>query len=218
MEAPFGRRKRPRARKFASGLRVPDALDVEMLDTQMEMTSALMFAVEWKEHQLHVVSHCARVSLTATWLAQQAGIAGDTFHDLQYAARMHEVGMIAVPTELLRKPGPLTAEELERIRSQARIGAEVARTMRRPLAGVIIENQYTDYEALRRRFAAGSTEFLLTGILRVADVFDALTTPRPYQRPVPESRGLEILRAGAGTKFHPDAVQTLLRGWSASAS
>lgn len=210
MEGPSDRRKRPRARKPASGIRIPDALDVELLDTQMEMTSALMFAVEWREHRLHVVSHCARVSLAAARLAGEVGVAGDALYDLQYAARLHEVGMIGVPAELVRRRGPLTDEERERIEAQARIGAEVARTMRRSLAAVLIENQYADHQEVQRRFRAGSSECLLTGILRVADVFDTLTAPRPYHRPVPEGRALEILREGAGTRFHPEVVEALL--------
>lgn len=210
MSSPLTRRRRPRATKRASDFRAPDALDVEILETQMEMTSALMYSVELREHQLQVVSHCARVAMTARWLAEQAGVRGDDLYDVQYAARMHEVGMVAVPAKLVRKKGPLAPDELERIRAQAQIGAEVARSMRRPLAALMIEHQYTDYETLVRRFARDSREFLLIGILRVADVFDAMMRPRPYQTPLPEHRRLEILRAGAGTKFHPGAVEALL--------
>lgn len=212
----FGRRRRPRASKHVDvpdELEAPDELDVELLDTQMEMTSSLMFSVEMKEHQLGIVSHCARVSLTAGWLARQVGVQGDAFHDVQFAARMHEVGMISVPPVLLRKRGALTPDELERIRSQARIGAEIARTLRRPLAALLIEHQYTDYAELETLVSPRSREFLLVGLLRVADVFDAMTTPRPYQNALPEQRRIEILRAGAGTKFHPRAVEALLHGW-----
>lgn len=210
MSSPLNRRRRPRATKRASEFRVPDALDVEILDTQMEMANSLMYCVEMREHQFQVVSHCARVAMTARWLAQQVGIVGDDLYDVQFAARMHEVGMIAVPARLVRKKGPLTPEELECVRSQARVGAEIARTLRRPRAALMIEHQYTDYDTLDRTFPRGSPEFLLIGILRVADVFDAMRRPRPYQGPIPESRRLEILRAGAGTKFHPDAVAALL--------
>ncbi|HEX2190827.1 MAG TPA: HD domain-containing phosphohydrolase [Longimicrobiaceae bacterium] len=210
MSSPLSRRRRPRASKRASDFRAPDALDVEIMETQMEMSSALMCCVETREHQLQTVSHCARVAMTARWLAQQVGVRGEDLYDVQYAARMHEVGMVGVPAKLVRKKGPLTPDELERIRSQARTGAEVARAMRRPLAALMIEHQYTDYDTLVRQFARDSKEFLLIGILRVADVFDAMMRPRPYQSPLPEDRRLEIIRAGAGTKFHPAAVEALL--------
>ena len=210
MSSPLSSRRRPRATKHASDFRVPDALDVEILDTQMEMSSALMYCVEMREHQFQIVSHCARVAMTARWLAQQAGVRGDQLADVQFAARMHEIGMVTVPAKLVKKKGPLTTEELARIRSQARIGAEIARTMQRPLAALMIEHQYTDYDTLERKFSRDSLEFLLIGILRVADVFDAMMRPRPYQSPLPENRRLEIIRAGAGTKFHPEAVEALL--------
>lgn len=210
MSSPLGGRRRVWATKRASDFRAPDALDVEVLDTQMEMSSALMYAVEMREHQMHTVSHSARVAMTARWLAEEVGVRGDDLYDVQYAARMHEVGMIAVPAKLVRKKGPLTPQELARIRAQARIGAEIARTMRRPLAALMIEHQYTDYQTLERKFSRGSREFLLIGILRVADVFDAMQRPRPYQSALPEDRRMEILRAGSGTKFHPDAVEALI--------
>lgn len=210
MRSPLSRRRRPRATKRASDFRTPDALDVEILDTQMEMSSSLMYCVEMREHQLQTVSHCARVAMTARWLAQQAGVRGDDLYDVQFASRMHEVGMITVPAKLVRKKGPLTQAELDRIRAQARVGAEIARTMQRPLAALMIEHQYTDYQSLERKFSRDSLEFLLIGILRVADVFDAMMRPRPYQSPLPENRRLEIIRAGAGTKFHPGAVEALL--------
>lgn len=210
MSPPLSRRRRPRATKHASDFRVPDALDVEILDTQMEMANTLAYCVEMREDQFQTVSHCARVAMTARWLAQQAGIRGAQLEDVQFAARMHEIGMVAIPSRLVKKKGPLTPEELDRIRSQARIGAEIARTMQRPLAALMIEHQYTDYATLERRFSPDSLEFLLIGILRVADVFDAMMRPRPYQSPLPENRRLEILRDGAGTKFHPDAVEALL--------
>lgn len=210
MSTSLSRRRRPVANKRASDFRAPNALDVELLDTQMEISSALMYAVEMREYQFNVVSHCARVSLTATWLARQVGVRGDDLHDVQLAARMHEVGMITVSPKLVRKRGALTPEELDQIRAQARVGAEIARTMQRPLAALMIENQYTDYETLARRFSRDSREFLLIGILRVADVFDAMKRPRPYQSPLPEDRRLEILQAGSGTKFHPAAVEALL--------
>lgn len=170
-------------------------------------------AADDTEHRLHVVTHSARVALLAAWLARELGVDGDERDDLWHAARLHEVGMVSVPSKLVRRPAPLTRRELRRVRQQARVGAELARTMRRPLSALLIEHQYDDYETLKRRFPRGSDAFLLVGIFRVADVLDAMTAPRPYQQPVPEPRRLEVLREGAGSRFHPEAVRTLLSAW-----
>lgn len=165
------------------------------------------------DHRLHVVTHSARVALLASWLARELGVGDDRRDEVWYAARLHEVGMISVPSGLVGRPAPLTRGELRRVREQARVGAEMARSMGRPLSALLIEHQYDDYDTLRRTLPRGSDDALLAGIFRVADVLDAMTAPRPYQPPVPEGRRLEVLREGSGTRFHPEAVRALLGAW-----
>jgi putative two-component system response regulator len=189
----------------------PHGLERENIETQLEMASALNFAIEIRNPRLRFVEHCTRVTRLVDRLATEVGLDGDDFVALRYAAQLHEVGMIAVPPELIEKPESLSDDELERVRAQAWIGAEIVRATHGERTSRLIETQYTDFQELRRQHPDGSREILLAGILRVADVFDTMTHPRPYQQNLPGGRRSQVLMDGIGTKFHPVVVDTLFQ-------
>lgn len=186
-------------------------LERETQDTLLEMASVVHFALEVRNSKLRFAEHCTRVTRLVDRLATEAALDADDFVALRFAAQLHEVGMMAVPVELVEKMGPLTDEELQRVRAQAWIGAAMVRATHDGLTARLVAEQYTDFAELRRRYPERNREILLAGILRVADVFDAMTHPRPYQRNLPEGRHVEVLLEGVGTKFHPDAVDTLFQ-------
>ena len=113
-------------------------------------------------------------------------------------------------TKLYCPPTPLTTRELHQVRAHALIGAQLVRDLARPLAADVVEHQYADYAELRRSLGDGTPALLLAGIFRVADVMETVTTPRPYQPPMPVDRRAELLARGSGTAFHPDVVRALL--------
>lgn len=174
------------------------------------MATAVVFAMGVQDSQLSVMDHSARVALVAEWIAKRAGIHDADRYILQLAARLHELGMFAVPPELLHRPAPLSTEELETVRSQARMSAEVARLVHPPRVADLIENQYEDHRRLARGNRLEDRQLFLAGILRVADVYAAVTWPRPYQDPMPTEFRDELLQRGAGTQFHPLAVESAL--------
>lgn len=180
-------------------------------DTQVDLAAALTFSLYGVEPRLHVARHCARVARLVSRLARAAGVEGEDYRALVRAAQLHEIGMIAVPVELLENPAPLPAEQLARVRAQAWIGAEIVRKTEDDLTAWLIRHQYTDYQELMERFPESSRELLLAGLFRVADVMDAITEPRPYQKRLPEERRRDVLFSGLGTRFHPGAVHSLLQ-------
>jgi putative two-component system response regulator len=186
-------------------------LERETVETQLEMASALNFAIEIRNPRLGFVEHCTRVTRLVDRLATEVGLDGDDFVALRSAAQLHEIGMIAVPPELIDSPGPLTDVELDRVRAQSWIGAEIVRATHGFRTARLIETQYSDFEQLRREHPEGSRDILLAGILRVADVFDTMTHPRPYQKNLPGGRRSQVLMDGIGTKFHPVVVDTLFQ-------
>ncbi|HEX8906520.1 MAG TPA: hypothetical protein VF771_16845, partial [Longimicrobiaceae bacterium] len=113
--------------------------------------------------------------------------------------------------ELLHKTAPLSPGELEQIRGHARTGAAIVAgvpALRR--AAPLIEHQGTDYAELGAHLDPGSPEHLLAGILRVVDAYDAMVSPRSYRGPMPREYWERTLQAGAGTRFHPRAVEAFL--------
>jgi len=181
----------------------------ELSEVELEISCALNFALELRETRAQIVEHSSRVTAIASEIGQILTTREGELQSLRTAARLHEIGMVAVPTELLTRAARLSTSELDRVRTHATIGAEIVAPIHGPATARIIEHQYTDYTALRETLS-DEREILLAGILRVADVYDAMTSPRPYQPPVAEERWRRVLRAGSGTKFHPAAVYALL--------
>jgi HD-GYP domain-containing protein (c-di-GMP phosphodiesterase class II) len=181
----------------------------DLSEVELEIACALNFALELRETRSQILAHSARVTGIACGIGEIVTASETELQWLQTAAQLHEIGMVAVPTDLLTRSTRLSPAELERVRSHAVIGAEIVRPIHGPSTATIIERQYADYEALQA-LVADDREILLAGILRVADVYDAMTSPRPYQLPVAESRWRHFLRCGSGTKFHPAAVYALL--------
>ncbi len=75
----------------------------------------------------------------------------------------------------------------------------------------LVENQYADHAHLAGRTAPDAPELLLAGILRVVDTYDAMTSDRSYRDTLPREQWESVLRRGAGSKFHPEAVRAFFR-------
>lgn len=187
----------------------PTAFEDAEIEACLAVASALMVALERRDDELGLASHCARVAMLADRLAAHQGVDPELRAILHHAALLHEVGMIGVPAELLRKTEVLTHDELGIIHRQAELGAEIARGVCGPLGATLIRHQYDDYATLRDTLA--DEEVLeLAGILRTADVVEAITRPRPYQPPLSPATRRALLRSGAGSLFDPAAVDTYL--------
>lgn len=174
-------------------------------DAQLEMITALAMTMEAKDPYMR--GHCSRVAELARRVAERMGVEEEQVELLYAAAMLHEIGKLGVSLELLHKTTPLTPEELERIRAHTRVGAQIVGaipSLRR--AAVLIEAQYTDYAELPSRLSPASPEFLLAGILRVVDTYDAMTSDRSYRENLPRELWESVLREGTGSKFHPEAV------------
>lgn len=180
-------------------------------DTELEMMCALTFSLRVRDPYLGLVNHCTRVAMLVDRLADALELDDDARDDVRAAARLHEIGMIAVPLELVYRAGRLTPRELDRVREQAAVGAEIVATIHEPRTARVVRNQYLDFDELKREVPQGSQDVLLSGILRVADVVDAIMNPRPYQAPHPRGYCKTVLERGAGTRFHPSVVAPLLQ-------
>lgn len=187
----------------------PSVLDDAEDEATLAAASALMVALERRDAELGLASHSARVALLADRLAAHQGVEPELRAILHHAALLHEVGMIGVPAELLRKTEVLTHDELGIIHRQAELGAEIARGVCGPVGATLIRHQYDDYATLRD-LLADEEVLVLAGILRTADVVEAITRPRPYQPPLPPATRRALLRSGAGSLFDPNAVDAYL--------
>lgn len=181
-----------------------------MREMQRETVNALAATVAARDPYMH--GHATRVAALCRRVAVALHLGEERIELLETAAMLHEIGKAGVPLELLHKTGPLSPEELEQIRGHARTGAGIVAgvpALRR--VAPLIEHQGTDYAELGEHIGPATPEHLLAGILRVVDAYDAMVSPRSYRGPMPREYVERTLRSGAGTRFHPEAVEAFLR-------
>jgi putative two-component system response regulator len=124
---------------------------------------------------------------------------------------MHDVGKIGIPDNVLRKPGKLDAEEWEIMKQHTTIGSEILKDSTTDfikLAGEIALSHHEKWNGSGYPRGLSGTDIPLAGrIVAMADVFDALTSARPYKEPFPLDKAMAIIREDTGTHFDPDVTE-----------
>jgi HD-GYP domain-containing protein (c-di-GMP phosphodiesterase class II) len=132
---------------------------------------------------------------------------------LGLAAKLHDIGKVGVPEAILNKPGRLSAAEYLLVREHPAIGERILkRIIRNPdiLAAVRGHHERFDGRGYPDGLGGGHIP-LMARLLAVVDCFDALTSARSYRRALPRSQALEVIRAGAGTRFDPLLAQAFIK-------
>lgn len=180
----------------------------ELRETRLQIVQRLGRAAEYKDNEtgLHVI----RMSHFAQLLALAAGCSPAWAEDLLNAAPMHDVGKIGIPDAVLRKPGPLDADEWATMRRHPEIGAEIIGEYPSGVLQLAREIALAHHEKWDGsgypRGLAGEAIPLSARIVAIADVFDALTTRRPYKEPWPVQEAMNHIAAQAGKHFDPALV------------
>ncbi len=172
---------------------------------------SLAQTIELKDH--YTRGHCENVAKYALVIAEHAGLAGDGIRQVKYASWLHDCGKIGVPEAILNFPGRLTDEMMLIVKKHSEWGADVARKAALP-AGVVdmILHHHERYDGGGYpRGLAGDQIPLGARILAIADVYDALTTERPYRAALAAEEARRILREGRGTWFDPALLDIFFR-------
>jgi hypothetical protein len=148
---------------------------VDAAEALLEMSSALLAALEARNDETEMAGHAQRVAELAERMAIQQGVPVVQRATLRRAALLHEVGMIGVPAELLHRDEPLTVEEMARVRAHAEVGAAIARATCGELGAALIRHQHDDEPTLRRALGEGTDAYRLALILRAAGVADSVS-------------------------------------------
>ena len=164
--------------------------------------------------------HSLEVAELAVSIAARLGWEAEILALLRLAAILHDVGKVAIPDTVLRKPGPLTAEEYELIKRHTRIGAElVSRIEDLDTITSWIHHSHEHFDGSGYPDGLRGEEIpQASRILLVADAFDAITSSRPYREGMPISHAREELRRNAGKQFDPACVQALFEHLDAQAT
>jgi putative nucleotidyltransferase with HDIG domain len=189
--------------------RVADQLShlAEVSRLHLSTIEALARAVDAKDGVTH--DHIRRVQSAALALARRLGVNDDLqLRAIEAAALLHDVGKLAIPEHILNKPGRLTPAEFERMKSHARIGAEILSEVDFPYPLVpIVRHHHENWDGTGYSEGLKGSEIPIGArILAVVDCFDALTSNRPYRRALSMSEALEIIDARRGTMYDPAVV------------
>lgn len=153
-------------------------------------------------------SHINRVQHYATSLARAAGLSGPEYEAVSTGALVHDIGKLGVPDHILGKPGKLTPEEFQRIQSHVTIGAEILSPIPFDFPVVdVVRSHHERWDGLGYPDGLKGEQIPIGGrIIAIVDVFDALTSDRPYRRGMSHQEALAILKEGAGKQFDPNLV------------
>ncbi|MHA7855161.1 response regulator [Marinobacter shengliensis] len=185
----------------------------ELVETRLAVVQRLGRAAEYKDNEtgLHVI----RMSHFSRLIALEAGM-GEAWSDtLLNAAPMHDVGKIGIPDAILQKPGKLDPEEWVVMQRHAEIGAEIIGEDGSDLLHMAREVALNHHEKWDGsgypRGLKGDAIPVSARIVALADVFDALTSERPYKKAWPIDQATDLIREQSGQHFDPELVEAFFR-------
>jgi hypothetical protein len=154
--------------------------------------------------------HSARVAELSVRIGRALGLDDGELERVRDSALVHDIGKVAVPDAVLRKPGPLDSEEWASMDRHVLAAGEVLEHAPhlRQLAACV-RHHHADFSA--ETTGAVASVPLAARIIAVADAYDAMTSDRPYRRALPVEEAVRRLRAGSGSQFDPECVRGLLR-------
>ena len=173
------------------------------------------FSAALEARDPYLRGHSARVTSIAEGLARRLGWRGARLDALRLGGSLHDVGKIAVNASVLCKPGPLTDDELEQIRTHPVAGArliEGVEDFHPALPYVLHHHERWDGTGYPHRLT-GEQIPIEARLLGVADAFDAMTSLRSYRPALSVEQALAELQHCAGSQFDPELAETFVGGW-----
>lgn len=184
----------------------------QLLQSQLEILDRLALASEFRDNEtgLHVV----RMSRYAQSIGQELGLSEEEATRLLHSAPMHDVGKIGIPDHILLKPGKLNPEAWEIMTRHPVIGARILANGTSPVlesSRVIALTHHERWDGKGYPHGLQGHQIPLFGrITAVADVFDALTSVRPYKPAWPVERAVSVIQEGRGTQFETCIVDAFV--------
>ncbi len=189
-----------------------DAL-IRLKEASLDTILRLCRAAEFKDEQTG--NHIYRVSAYAAHVGRTIGLEENTVEMILYAAPMHDIGKIGIPESILLKPGKLNAEEWETMKMHTVIGAQILEGSQADYiktGRVIALSHHEKWDGSGYPYGLSRNNIHIEGrVTAIADVFDALTSKRPYREPLSLDEALSIIAAGRGSHFDPEVVDAFFK-------
>jgi len=181
----------------------------QIASLNMRTIEALALAIEAKDHTTH--THLQRVRTYAVEMAKQLDLGEEQIEALRAAALLHDIGKLAVPEQIINKPGKLTPEEFEKMKVHPIVGAEILERVAFPYpVAPIVRSHHERWDGTGYpEGLAGESIPVGARILAAVDCLDALASHRQYRPALPLSEAMAKVKEKAGTWFDPQIVEIL---------
>jgi putative two-component system response regulator len=185
----------------------------ELAASRREVIRCLARAAEFRDNETG--NHVVRVGRYVGIVARELGFSDERVELLEDAAQLHDVGKIGIPDAILLKPAGLEPEEFEQMQKHAKIGAEMLNVVRSPvieLASSIALTHHEKWDGSGYPLGLAGDDIPIEGrMTAVADVFDALSSKRPYKAAFPHKKCFQIMEDGRGKHFDPRVLDAFFR-------
>ena len=186
----------------------------KLIDALADKKDILVNIADIKMYDDYTFHHSLSVAIMSIAIGMEMGLNKAQLYELGLAGLLHDIGKVSVPIEIINKKGRLTDEEFAIVKMHPVHAANHLRERK-----LVPENCYLGIIAHHERWDGNGYPFKLSGeripfyarILAVADVYDALTSNRPYRIPSPPNEALEFIMGGTGTHFDERVVHSFLR-------
>lgn len=185
----------------------------ELRDSQLEIVQRLGLASEYRDNETG--QHIIRMSYYSKILAEHIGLPTHQCELILNASPMHDIGKLGIPDSILLKPGKLTKEEFAVMKTHTTIGASLLENARSPItetAQIIAISHHEKWDGSGYPNSLSGEDIPLVGrIVAIADVFDALTSVRPYKPAWSIDEAIAEIKKTAGTHFDPELVAHFIK-------
>jgi len=186
-------------------------LYLDMRNIYMDTVKALCQAVEAKDP--YTRGHSQRVSELAYKLGKRLKLSWRSLENLRFSGMLHDIGKIGIDENILNKPGKLTNDEYDKIKLHPAIGSKIIKEIDflRESADIVLYH-HEHYDGSGYPTGRKKEEIPIeASILCVVDVFDALTSDRPYRKAMTEEEAIEVIRRESGTLFNPRVANEFIK-------
>ena len=186
-------------------------LSVNLAHANLEILSVLGSAIAKRDRETGI--HNCRVTIYATRIAQEMNLKDDEMRSIIKGAFLHDVGKIGIRDSILLKPGILTHTEYEETKQHVRHGLDiVSRSTWLADAASIVGGHHEKFDGSGYPDGRRGREIPLAArIFAIADVFDALTSKRPYKETMTFAEAVDIIQRGRGSHFDPDILDVFVK-------
>jgi len=183
----------------------------EIAALHLRTIEALSLAIEAKDHTTH--DHLRRVQVYAVEIAKNLGLDDSQLNAIRAASMLHDIGKLAVPENILSKPGRLTPEEFEKMKIHPIVGSEILDRVEFPYPVVpIVRSHHEKWDGSGYPDGLKQEDIPIGArILSAVDCFDALASERPYRRAMSPEEAMSNLSAEKGRSFDPRVVEVMER-------